>query len=255
MLLDPQQVLEKRLQNRQAPLSELPAPPRPSAFTTEADHKLLSASPPKRYAHKLFPSAVDRLPGHTSHSYSSSRPGTSLAEEDVLPLHTSRGTPLPAGSLVSRISRRSLGHSRSHSSSPERSAWPPPRRHSALSSEIRDTAAAWAAPKARAQVAAAAAATLGLDPYGDPLPLISPRKGSTALTVHSTSRHTTLGTAPTTDLQHPTAQAWSAASPTLAATQRPGQRKYEQLFHTAKNSRVAEVSNFKKEMEDIDLVR
>ncbi|GAX78780.1 hypothetical protein CEUSTIGMA_g6217.t1 [Chlamydomonas eustigma] len=261
-LRDLSSVLEERLKTRQAPLSQLPAPPRPSAFTTEADRRLLSTSPSRHFANKPFPSAVDRLPGHTPHAYSFSRTSTSLAGEGGGALkpppatadstRSSTGPPPTAGSIGIRFSYMPRGQARSRSSSPDRSAWSPPKRPSALSLEIKDAAAACAAPRVRAQAAAASAATLGLDPYGEPLPLVLPTsKGSTARTHHSSSRNITPSTSPF--IQQPAAQIWSAAVPTLAATQRPGQRKYVQLFHTAKSSRVGELSNFKKEMEDIDL--
>ena len=253
---------ERLLQRAQQPplLSQLPPAPRPSAFTPEEERRLLTASVVGRGGF-AFPSAVDRLPGHTSHSFSSPRQQAGAhwgvpqagdggrldtAEELLSPVAGLRNAPAAP-------SPRRGGGSASSGLPPD------------LRTEIVFAAAAGAGAASRAATAAAksASGTPRLQQHSSPRqggPVVSttsaaaqlmhPYSASVAVTPSpSLTGSARLVTAPRSG-RTPSATASTAA----AMAPLPVQRQYQLVLQAAKGSRAVEVSSFRQEMEDIDSV-
>ncbi len=225
----PLQALEERLKARSQTLSTLPVAPRPSVFVSKEDMLLLepkaATSAAAQAAAALFPSAVDRHPGHTRHAYSPAGQNRPALPGPLTLEPAPQGSPGGARDSIDAVAIARGGSSRS----PSRQAQPrsPPKRAQpgALVAEIVAAAAAAAGPHARALAAASAAA----EPSGA-LALVAPRPKGTG------SRNST-----------------RVFGPAVVPAPATGQRKYDQLLQAAQGSRALVMSKFQKEMDGIDL--
>lgn len=267
------QALEQRLKQRsvQQAVDLLPAAPRPSAFTTAEDHALLERPLPPPMP---FPSAVDRQPGHTIHSFSPSRgrspvrgrPAAGPPLMDEASSSTS-GSPVrrSTGPLGASLSSTGLGGAGGLGGTAGRgSGAAPAATHGmtegqVLSREI-DAAAASPALSYLVRAAATAAAYSRADAEGS----TSPARGR-ADTGAGAGAGAGLGSGYRGQMQPGYrgrmgssgavgTAALSAAGtlPLPPAPAVPGQRQYRQTLAAVQACRTTDVSAFRREMAALD---